>query len=122
MLTKLGEKRLSSGPVYVLDATPLIHLAKIEKLNVVLRICQPYITREVHKETVERGEARPDAMVIGDAIERGELKVYDIRSRGLVRVLQRHPEIHPEEAETIAAAKELKGSAIIDEAKARARG
>lgn len=116
----LGERRLSREPIYVFDATPIIHFAKIEKLNLVLGICQAYITREVHRETVERGEARPDAMAIRDTMERGKLRIYDIRNRGLVRALQRHPEIHLGEAETIAAAKELNAFAIIDEVEARA--
>ena len=119
-MTKLGEKRLSSDPVYVLDATPIIHFAKVDKLNLVLAICRAYITKEVYKETVERGGARPDAMMVRDAIERGNLRVYDIHDRSLVMALQRHPEIHAGEAQTIAAAKELNGSAIIDEAEARA--
>lgn len=110
----------SSRPIYVMDATPIIHFAKIEKLKLTLGICEAYITREVYRETVQRGEARRNAIAIRDAIERGELKVYDIRDRSLVRALQRHPEIHTGEAETLAAAKELNASAIVDEAEARA--
>lgn len=59
-------------------------------------------------------------MIIRDAIERGELKVYDLRDRKAVKMLLRHPEIHLGEAETLAAAKELGGFAIVDEAEARA--
>lgn len=110
----------SSRPIYVMDVTPIIHFAKIEKLKLILGICEAYITREVYRETVQRGEARRNAIAIRDAIERGELKVYDIRDRSLVRALQRHPEIHTGEAETLAAAKELNASAIVDEAEARA--
>jgi predicted nucleic acid-binding protein len=120
MLTKLGEKRLrSSRPIYVLDATPIIHFAKINRLTVVLAICEAYITREVYRETVERGQGRPDATVIQDAVERGELRVYDVRDRNIVKTFQRHPEIHMGEAETLAAAKELGAFAIVDEAEAR---
>jgi predicted nucleic acid-binding protein len=120
MLTKLGEKRLrSSRPIYVLDATPIIHFAKIDRLTLVLGICEAYATREVYRETVERGQGRPDATVIQDAVERAELKVYDVRDRNLVKMFQRHPEIHMGEAETLAAAKELNAFAIVDEAEAR---
>lgn len=120
-MTKLGEKRLGSGkPTYVLDATPIIHFAKIHKLSLILGICEAYITREVYKETVERGEGRPDAAVIRDAVERGEITVYDIRDPKLTRALCRHQEIHTGEAETLAAAKELGAQAVIDEAEARA--
>lgn len=110
----------SSRPAYVLDATPIIHFAKIGKLNLILGICEAHITREVYREAVERGESRPDAILIRDAIERGDLKLYDVRDRNLVKTLQRHPEIHIGEAETLAAAKELNAPAIVDEAEARA--
>jgi len=120
-LTKLGEKRLrGSEPIYVLDATPIIHFAKIDKLRLVLSICEAYMTREVYRETGERGRGKPDAPVIRDAVERGEVKVYDVRDQNLVRMFQRHPEIHMGEAETLAAAKELNAFAIVDEAEARA--
>ncbi len=109
----------SSVPIYVLDATPIIHFAKINKLPLVLSICEARITREVYKETVERCRSRPDATMINDAIQRGELKVYDVHDRNSVKMFQRHPEIHMGEAETLAAAKELNAVAIVDEAKAR---
>lgn len=106
--------------IYVLDATPIIHFAKIDKLKLVLSICEAYVAREVYRETVERGQGKPDATVIHDSAERGEIKVYDVRDRNLVRMFQRHPEIHMGEAETLAAAKELNAFAIVNEAEARA--
>ncbi len=109
-----------SEPAYLPDATPVIHFAKIHRLELILGICQPFITTEVYRETVERGQGRPDALSIRDAVERGELKVYDVRDRTAVRALQRHPEIHMGEAETLAAAKELNAYAVVDEAEARA--
>jgi predicted nucleic acid-binding protein len=109
-------------PIYVLDATPIIHFAKIEKLSYVLGMCEAYITREVYGEAVDRGEGRPDAIVIHDAVERGEIMVYDVHDRRLVDALLRHPEIHAGEAETLAAAKELNAFAVVDEAEARAVG
>ena len=116
-----GERRLkNSEPVYVLDATPIIHFAKVNRLTMALSICQAYITREVYKETVERGEGKPDALLIHDAIESGVLKLYDVRNRTSLAKFLRHTEIHLGEAETLAAAKELDAFAIIDEAEARA--
>jgi predicted nucleic acid-binding protein len=85
-----------------------------------LSIVLDSLLEEVYMGTVERGKERPDAMVIGDAIERVEFKVYDVRDRRLVGALQRHPEIHMGEAETLAAAKELNALAVVDEAEARA--
>jgi len=108
-----------SKPIYVLDATPIIHFAKIQKLKLVLDTCEAYITREVYKETVERGEGRPDAAAIRDAVGQADLRVYDVRDARLVAALRRHPEIHTGEAETLAAAKELNAPAVVDEAEAR---
>jgi predicted nucleic acid-binding protein len=123
MLKRRGMKRLpTSKPTYILDATPTIHFAKIAKLSLVLETCEAYITSEVHRETVERGKGRPDATIIRDAIERGEIRLYDVRDRRLVDALLRHPEIHAGEAETLAAAKELNALAVVDEAEARAVG
>jgi len=117
---KPGEKLLKRDkPAYVLDATATIHLAKITMLNLTLEICNAYITREVYAEAVERGGAHPDALVIKDAIESGRLKVYDIKDKRLLEALLRHPEIHVGEAETITAARELGGLAVIDEKEAR---
>ena len=109
----------SSRPIYVLDATPIIHFARIDRLTLVLGICEAYMTREVYRETVERGQGRPDATIVRDTVERGELKVYDVRDRNVVKMFQRHPEMHMGEAETLAAAKELNGFAIVDETEAR---
>jgi len=110
----------SSRAVYVLDATAIIHFAKIQKLCLLLAIGDFYITAEVYKETVERGKGRPDATVIRDAVESGQLKVHEVRNRSFLKVFQRHPEIHLGEAETLAAAKELNAFAVVDEAEARA--
>ena len=78
---------MRSRTLYVLDATATVHMAKIQKLDLVLPIGEVYITREVYKETVERGEGRPDAIAIQDAIENGDLRVYDIRNRELTEGL-----------------------------------
>lgn len=106
-------------PTYVLDATAIIHFTKINLLNVILEICNPCITEEVYREAVERGNKYPDVLVIKDAIENVKLKVYKIKNQKLLNALLRHPEIHRGEAETITAAKELGGTAIIDEKEAR---
>lgn len=101
-----------------MDATATIYLAKVGKLDLVSDICDAYITKEVHSETVERGRY-PDSLVIKDVLDSGGLRVYDVKGKGAVDVLLRHPEIHRGEAETLAAAKELDGLAVIDEKEAR---
>jgi predicted nucleic acid-binding protein len=105
-------------PIYVLDATATIILAKIGKLHLVSDISEAYITEEVRSETVGRGRD-PDSLVIRDQLESGGLRVYDVRERGSVDALLRHTEIHRGEAETLAAARELDGTAVVDEKEAR---
>lgn len=117
---RLGEKRLKSRkPIYVLDATAIIHFAKVGKLRLIFDVCDVYITREVYSETVKKDGKYPDSLIIKDAVDRGVLKVYGVREKMLVKALSRHPEIHVGEAETLAAAKELDGLAVIDEKEAR---
>ena len=88
----------SSKPVYVLDATAIIHFAKIDKLSLIVSTCEVYITREVYREVVDRGEGKPDAFVVHEATERGQIKIYDVHDLKLIRALRRHPEIHAGEA------------------------
>ena len=105
-------------PIYVLDATAIIILAKVGKLHLVSDVSEAYITEEVRSETVERG-SHSDSLVIRDQVDSGGLRVYDIRDRARVDILLRHAEIHRGEAETLAAARELDGTAVVDEKEAR---
>jgi len=101
---KLGEPHSRrTKPTYVLNATPIIHFSKIGMLDLILEICEAFITEEVYRE----------------AVEKGKLKVYHVRTEGMINKLLRHGEIYRGEAETIVAAKELNGTAIIDDAEAR---
>ena len=117
---KLGEPHSRrTKPTYVLNATPIIHFSKIGMLDLILEICDAFITEEVYREAVVRGEGFPDSAIIREAVEKGKLKVYHVRTEGMINKLLRHGEIHRGEAETIVAAKELDGTAIIDDAEAR---
>jgi len=117
---KLGEKPLKRDkPIYVLDATATIHFAKISLLNLLLDVCNAHLTKEVYEEVVKSGNTYANALVIKDTIEKGKLKVYQIKNKKFLNALLRHPEIHRGEAETITAAQELRGLAIIDEKEGR---
>ncbi|MFW6111190.1 MAG: hypothetical protein ACOC6H_04055 [Thermoproteota archaeon] len=106
-------------PTYVLDATAAIHFAKVGMLNLIVEICEAYITEEVYRESVERGHNHPDALIIKDTVRTGNLKVHTVDDQKLLADLLRHNEIHRGEAETITAVKELKGTAVMDEKEAR---
>jgi predicted nucleic acid-binding protein len=110
---------LKSKPIYVLDATPIIHLARVGKLTLIKDICDAYITTKVYRETTQNINY-PDSFIIKDQIESGNIKLIENLDPRQLAALTRHPGIHPGEAETIVAAKELGGVAVLDDAEARA--
>jgi len=120
MWMKRGEQPLTNcKPIYVLDATILIHFSRLGRLDLILDVCGAFITREVYHETVVKGENFPDSLAIKEAVDSGRLKVYEVKTEDPIKVLLRYPEIHRGEAETIVAAKQLDGTAIIDDKEAR---
>ena len=118
MWMRLGEKRLRGKPVYVLDATPVIHFAKIGKLELVSGVCDAVLVGEVYRE-VATGDY-PDALLVRDLVDGGVLRVYEVVDRDIVDALLRFPGVHLGEAETLAASKFLGGLAVVDDAEARA--
>lgn len=106
---------------FVFDSTPLIHLVKaglawtIEELE-----GEKYVVPSVYAEVVEAGKAKGfnDAFVSEELIRKGAIAVKK-PSRGLVRLIAAHRDIHLGEAEVISLAKELKAVAIIDDPVAR---
>jgi predicted nucleic acid-binding protein len=97
----------------------LIYFAKIGKLEIVLRTCRAFATEEVYRE-VAGSDTYPDSLVIKDSVEADILNIYKVVDVATVETLMRHPEIHRGEAETMVAARELAGSAVIDDGTARA--
>jgi predicted nucleic acid-binding protein len=117
---KHGVELLNSNkPIYILNATPIIHFSKIGRLNQILDICNAFIAKEIYIETVIKGDKYPDSLLIKKAVESGTLKVYEIKMQNEIKSLLKYPEIHRGEAETIVTAKELKGIAILDDEEAR---
>jgi predicted nucleic acid-binding protein len=85
----------------------------------VLRTCRAFTTVEVYREVVG-SDTYADSLVIKDSVEAGILNIYKVVDTAAVETLMRHPEIHRGEAETMVAARELTGSAVIDDGAARA--
>ena len=106
-------------PRLVLDATPLIHLAKAGLLEATLGSFEVIVAESVLEE-VTRGEAHPDAVMIRGAADEGRIKVHKPRDGDMVRALMRHREVHRGEAETMASAAELGAAAVMDNGVARA--
>ncbi len=113
-----GERRLNNKPIYILDATPIIHLARVGKLGLVKDICDAYITNEVFRETTQNANY-PDSFIIKDQVESGNIKLVEDLDIKQLTALTRHPGIHLGEAETLAAAKKMGGVAVLDDAEAR---
>lgn len=118
MWSRLGEKPLSGKPVYVLDATPVIHYAKAGRLGLLSEICEPVIVEAVYGE-VAVGDY-PDSLLVRDLVENGSIQVYRVEDRRAVDALLRFPEIHLGEAETLVASRLLDGVAVVDDSAARA--
>ena len=109
---------MNNKPIYILDATPVIHFARIGKINHIPMICQPVIVESVYKETTR--EEYADGLIVKDHVDSETIKVYKAEDRGDVEALLRTKGIHLGEAETLAAAKSLDCTAIMDDSEARA--
>ena len=102
----------------VSNATPLIYLAKADKLNLLkTSINQVYIPNAVFQEVVEEGKrlGEKDAYRVEKAISQGWLVVQAVRDMYSLKV-----SLHPGEIEVISLAKE-KGikTVLMDDAKGR---
>lgn len=109
---------MNNKPTYIIDATPIIHFARIGKLGLIPKICHPIIVESVYKETAH--EEYPDGLIVKDFVEAETIKVQRVEDRTNVEALLRTQGIHLGEAETLAAAKSLDCTAIMDDSEARA--
>ncbi len=109
----------------VSDATPLIYLAKIGKLNLLRELFgQVQIPPEVRKEVVDRGKEKgyPDAISIERAIDDGWLVTHPLtgKEQGMSKVLAQVAGIDIGEAQTIFLAKRKnEREVLIDQTNAR---
>ncbi len=112
----------------ILNASPLIHIVRagFGKVFVLLKESgiELIVPREVVREVVEKGENYADSAVVQDLIEKGVIKVADVKIENLGVFLKTHSEksLHKGEVEVLFLAKKLNGIAIIDEKPARAVG
>ena len=101
----------------VLNSTPLIHLTKV---NVSYVFKGAYTTPEVKKEVVDKGKAigAPDAVLIGNMIEDGKIKVIKPKE-SVLDGFKGITGLHAADAEVLAVAKEMDATAIVDDKVAR---
>ena len=103
----------------VSNATPLIYLAKADRLGLVLSLFEEILIPEaVHEEVVAKGKrlGRADALLVEKAIEEGRISVRHVQRIHPVSI-----PLHPGEVEVISLALESGIDLLImDDARARA--
>lgn len=106
----------------ILDATPLIYLTKaglsriLEELKEE-KLSSPQVKREVVDEGKNRGVA--DAIVLEKTFQSGVISTKEPEDHELLDTLVLTWGLHITDAEVLAIAKELHGTAIVDDAVAR---
>lgn len=104
--------------MYVFDATPLIYLAKAERLALVLEQLDECCTTDaVYEEVVTRGieEGHPDARRIERAVGDGSLFVVSVDETPTLERLQRNENLSNADATVLALAADRSGVAVMDE-------
>jgi len=107
-------------PQAVSDAGPLIHLAQINKLDLIRKLFNRIrITPEVKKEAFDEGVrlGHADAQAIGEAIEEGWITVHDVSETAALAVkkLAEGENISRTDAKTLLLAKENAAEILVDE-------
>src|SRR3989338_4104826 len=97
----------------VSDATPLIHLSKINRVHYLKRLFEKiFIPKEIYEEVVVKGKKlnKKDVVLIEGMINENFIEVRDAASKAEI------PNLHAGEMKAIALCKELKiKTLIIDE-------
>ena len=102
----------------ILDASPLIHLTKIGKLEYIIDLFgYIIISNAVYKEVIENGikTGYSDAILILNYYKNNKIK--EIKIKNPDPLLEEY--LHPGESESIQLAKSLKCILVIDEKKGR---
>lgn len=102
----------------VLDATPLIYLAKAGREDLLGHIpADLVIPGSVYREVVEEGRERgePDATRIENLVDEGTLAVVDPPSTDLADDLTGNEQLHEAERDVLVLAHHHGGEAILDE-------
>lgn len=104
--------------MYVLDATPLIYLAKAEQLALLGKLSDTCLVPEqVHSEVVTTGieEGYPDARRIARAIEEEKINIKSAPETPLYERLQHNEHLTDADCAVLAMAAESNSVAVMDE-------
>lgn len=104
--------------MWVFDATPLIYLAKVDRLTLVQHLDEKCVVPErVYEEVVETGieQGYPDARRIERSVDTGQFEVLPVESTPLQSRLQQNPSLSDADVAVLACADAHDGSAVMDE-------
>ena len=108
--------------MWVFDATPLIYLAKVNKLQLVTHLeGQCYLPQQVHSEVVATGleEGYTDARRVEQCIDAGLFEVVSVDDSQLVGQLQQNPNLSDADVAVLECAASRDAIAVMDEAYGR---
>lgn len=107
----------------VLDATPLIYLAKADAMHLLKELDEEKIVPEtVHREVVERGveAGHPDASKVEKQVEEGNLAVREVTESDPLIKPSRNTSLSKADAEVLTLADSIEdGVAVMDESYGR---
>lgn len=104
--------------MYVFDATPLIYLAKIDRLELLDYLSMACLVPEpIHEEVVTRGleEDYTDARRLEQAIDEGVLEIATVPDSETFDRLLRNDRLSNADAAVLAIADHHDGTAVMDE-------
>lgn len=104
--------------MYIFDATPLIYLAKVDRLELLDALPSDCVVPDrVYTEVVTRGieQDHPDARRIERAVEDGRLERVSVPGSTTFDRLQRNDRLSTADSAVLAIADERDGTAIMDE-------
>lgn len=107
------------SPKIVSNTSPIINLAKIDKLDLIEKLYQNIIIpAAVYKELIMSGQDKENIPAIKSLIDNKIIYVQEIQNSALTRALEQ--DLDPGESETIALAVEINADLVIlDEREAR---
>jgi len=106
----------------VLNSSPLIYLAKVGLLGLLGGLPEAKLIPDgVFDEVVVKGKLRgaPDALLVEKVIQEGIIQVRTLGDKRSVEDLLKVPGLHRADAQVLLMARELRGTAILDDEKAR---
>jgi predicted nucleic acid-binding protein len=104
--------------MFVFDATPLIYLAKAERLSLLSRLDESRVTpQRVYEEVVTVGldAGYPDARRIEQSIEEGAFNVVSVPENAFFERLSENPNVSDADVAAMALAAEHEATAVMDD-------